>query len=320
MRARFLSIHLIAFVLLSAHSACNDSAAEAALPAGSPCQWGAQCEGGYCIGETLGDDPTGWTDGMCTEVCDNGECGPDGICTDLSDGRYCLPVCGNAKDCRSGYVCHSELGVCFPDCAVAACLDGYVCGKDGECDYDWKGEAPPGAECGLDEDCAEGLVCGASDLCAPPGAINAPCGKESDCAVGLLCGKEGKCEMGEVPHGSDPVGAPCTDSSTCSGGLCLTDQTPGGPPVTWTDGMCSAPCVPVGCPAGSGCIPNPAGGICLPQCTPGGMGRTSADCRSGYACDPGTKVCVPSCKLGWLCPQGTECKPIGVCGKPGGMQ
>jgi hypothetical protein len=89
-----------------------------------------------------------------------------------------------------------------------------------------------------------------------------------------------------------PLGAPCTDGSECSGGLCA--GTPAG-------SVCSQTCDPMrptlGCPPSFYCASEP--GFCDGFCVPGALGvapldtncTADTDCKSGLCRDPGDGRC-----------------------------
>ncbi|MBN1771136.1 MAG: Zn-dependent exopeptidase M28 [Deltaproteobacteria bacterium] len=85
------------------------------LPMGAACTDGAQCEGLFCIDESL--DPS-FVDGYCSALyCDPGfpgSCFDDGACFDTEIyPTLCAALCETDADCRGpDYVC---VGTCIPD-------------------------------------------------------------------------------------------------------------------------------------------------------------------------------------------------------------
>lgn len=83
-------------------------------PMGAPCTDGAQCEGLFCIDESM--DP-GFVDGYCSAMfCDPsfpGACFDDGACFDTElYPPLCAALCATDDDCRGPhYVC---VGTCIP--------------------------------------------------------------------------------------------------------------------------------------------------------------------------------------------------------------
>lgn len=84
-------------------------------PMGAPCTEGSECEGLFCIDETL--DPS-FVDGYCSAIfCDPtypGSCFDDGACFDTEIyPPLCAALCETDADCRGpDYVC---VGTCIPD-------------------------------------------------------------------------------------------------------------------------------------------------------------------------------------------------------------
>lgn len=105
------------------------------------------------------------------------------------------------------------------------------------------------------------------------------------------------------------VGQPCTESASCSTGLCQPGLVNGNP-TGFLNGLCTAVCgspMAPPCPPGSGCFPSPAGPRCFASCA------LPADCLPGYVCAPGGG-CVPDCRNpGPGCGM-RACKPNGLCG------
>lgn len=86
---------------------------------GGPCRADPDCGNDgqwFCIPENSGGQPTGFTGGYCSRMCDNAPC-PNGTCiqAETSDGNIiniCLASCMTATDCRSTYIC--DQSVCLP--------------------------------------------------------------------------------------------------------------------------------------------------------------------------------------------------------------
>jgi hypothetical protein len=196
-----------------------DEAGRDARATGSSCAWGRQCAGRVCIGAHLGGRDTGWTGGMCTERCLDGNCPAGQVCADLGDGLYCLPGCAAAADCREAYVCNPVLGACLPDCTLGwDCGDDFLCGGDGLCVVDWPELAPVGGPCDQDADCSDGWCLEETGGGAPTGwsggACTVPCGPGGLCPAAAGCmvlEGEGWC----LPRCQGPGGPACRDGYVC---------------------------------------------------------------------------------------------------------
>ena len=225
---------------------CGDPEAKESRATGEACGWGQQCEGGICLGEELGGEPTGFVAGMCSELCTDMECPGEGICADLGDGLYCLPGCGGDAECREGYICHPLYNACFPDCRhELPCPPDYTCGAEGRCKFDLPDVLPVGAPCAENSECA-------GNMCIPQEDAGAATGwKDGMCTV--PCGP---------PPGGEGAVPPCPPETGC---------------VVRGD---IATCLPIcfGPPDGDMCR---EGYVCDPNlhaCVP--------DCRNGFACAP----------------------------------
>ena len=124
---------------------------------GSPCAAAADCQSGFCSGEGVRTNPSGWVDGMCLGRCRvpagfnntnfyTGDTLPQAGCV---AGAVCIPGNQNAvgdlgtcydscmadTDCRPGYGCLQTLaghtftnGLCVPaDCRGGGCPSGNTC-------------------------------------------------------------------------------------------------------------------------------------------------------------------------------------------------
>jgi hypothetical protein len=120
-------------------------------PVGAPCGWNVQCAGGVCIPETLDGVATGWVGGHCTAMCGQSAClDRNAACLELGQESYCLFSCADHRDCREGYVCHSEVRACLPDCRRGwSCAELSCSERTGECVdpaqemYEQQGERKP---------------------------------------------------------------------------------------------------------------------------------------------------------------------------------
>ncbi len=119
------------------------------------------------------------------------------------------------------------------------------------------------------------------------------CASNADCrADGYLCydiDADSAKECWAATTGSGAVGAACSGSWDCAGGVngfCAPAQEDG----TFPGGYCMVDCSSASCPSGSTCITGGTTAVCLDNCSGTGMGN----CRSGYTCTDtgtGTSVC-----------------------------
>jgi hypothetical protein len=191
--------------------------------------------------------------GFCHEIdpgsCANVFCGPGSICVETDVGPQCVPsndgcqadsdcgpnahceqVCSPDPNCPMCDVCFLQ-GICVDDGCPALCGPGSQCVIHDDGSVGCEPIVPPTPECTSDDQCANGAVCNAADVCLP----NPACGPNSSGLV--VCTDEcwGYC----VP----PEPASCTDDSQCAQGeYCeVTTTCPAcGDPNT--DPACLAPC------------------------------------------------------------------------------
>ncbi|MEZ4472093.1 MAG: MopE-related protein [bacterium] len=95
--------------------------------AGGPCRVDDDCAAGVCNDEPI--FPGGWCQVDCARDVD---CGAAAACLDVGV-LACLERCDAAADCRPGWVCYADDGICFPSCQNIGCAAGYLCGADGFC-------------------------------------------------------------------------------------------------------------------------------------------------------------------------------------------
>ncbi len=186
----------------------------AGVPCGSPedpvCCGGLGCNNGHCgdvVCRVL-DQACDVGQQCCSERCDEGLCvvdtcdGIGSVCVVTSDCCETDPP----TTCAGGRCVPEGECVCDPFAPITCCDGGAACFSVGE---DLSTCAPfecppPGAECGSDEDCAQGPGCDKSDLfcdftfipfCAECLGLGAPCNAavgNSGCCAGTSC-KEGTC-------------------------------------------------------------------------------------------------------------------------------
>ena len=152
---------------------------------GDPCT--GSCPTLLCVEDLPG--------GLCTETCEDGECGTGGTCDDRFGLPLCLLACEAGSECREGWSCWRE--ACQPACTTdPECGAEAVC-RDGVCE---------GAECTTDDECpagtcSAGTCVGLADMGPPPEC-------EDTC--------EGVCLGEEYGGGCAPS---CTDSPSCGSGF-----------------------------------------------------------------------------------------------------
>jgi hypothetical protein len=99
-------------------------------PIGAPCTWNVECASGLCTPEQGTAGTTHWTGGSCTQDCATVACPSGATCMKLeSDGSFCVASCATSGDCRTGYVCDTDVFGCLPDCRL-----GWSCGSYFVCD------------------------------------------------------------------------------------------------------------------------------------------------------------------------------------------
>jgi hypothetical protein len=52
--------------------------------------------------------------GYCTRQCMGNDCGANAYCYSVGSASVCLAACSSNQDCRTGYACQGQPGVCFP--------------------------------------------------------------------------------------------------------------------------------------------------------------------------------------------------------------
>lgn len=114
---------------------------------GAACSGDLQCRppsGGWCIGETIFGQPTGWTGGTCTVSCGPTGCPTGSTCLDVGansgqSNPICLQSCPSPRQgqstCRIGYNCELNFqqgtgGMCIPRCNTL----GFSCWQNTRCD------------------------------------------------------------------------------------------------------------------------------------------------------------------------------------------
>jgi hypothetical protein len=197
-------------------------------------------------------------------------------------------------------------GVCAPVVAVGAPCEG-TCGANAECGPAPSGDsticvaitvvAAGGACTGSGQECAEGLVCNPSGVCAAPGGAGAPCVFSEECQAPLTCpsGASGQttCQPGAA------AGAACTSSSDCQPGLgCGAGQTCVA--MTWVSAgqpcNATASCLVGGCPA-TGTTTSGTCPTVIADGQPCSEGDSTTTCDTFATCTGG--VCVlgyPTCQ------------------------
>jgi hypothetical protein len=214
----------------------------------TPCAPGTECLDGACrLPRKAGDAcASSGGCGWAIETCPNGRpnCAePNNLWCDLGGTGTCQPGVGLGATCgtvtRSGATttigCDSTLwcdaflnqsGTCRAAGGAGAPCSQFNCQPGFHCvgDFDVGPSAtlgtcvPPvalGDACGVDSDCASGLVCGVQGTCATPAGLNEACSSDSSCQAGLFCTDSYVCLAARYP------GDPCGDAdSACAHGIC----------------------------------------------------------------------------------------------------
>lgn len=219
---------------------------------GQPCEADQQCRSGFCIRSSEEGIFTGWTAGMCTDVCGSKQCPEGSACVILSGEAWCMPSCDAQTGCREGYVCNDDWWACLPDCTLGwLCGEGFLCMADGTCQVDMPKLRPVGAACVADSDCAAGWCLEETDpQLGATGWVGGSC--SLPCGAGVGC-PQGSCVVLEAagwclqPCGAADMTA-CREGYVCDPYLhvCLPDCSNEGwtcgPQYTCrTDGVCGTP-------------------------------------------------------------------------------
>jgi len=222
------------------------------------CVFGARCDANVCAAglRTCGEDGASCGSGhACTTRfvgaceprgdegtgCDaNGDC-TDGLlcfggaCSDVvrGDGESCFDPTAGELPCGPGLYCDvDETLTCrarFAD--GAACARSSVCAEGSACVSGVCGPLPAtGQTCGVEGDCAAGLLCDASFACSPPSGLGGEC-SVAICAPGLVCRGTLTCEA-RVGDGAECFAdADCIPTHRCNGfpGVCVPRPADGEP-------------------------------------------------------------------------------------------
>jgi len=170
------------------------------------------------------------------------------------DGRYCLPECTpeSVSTCRENYLCHSLLKVCYPDCrAGMGCAEGFLCGDNGECTFDWPVLNAIGDPCQTTSDCVTNWCLPATDDDGETGWTGGTC---------------------TVPCGPAPPGCP-------PGTGCM---------IMEGEAYCLLHCVgpPTGDQCREGYVCDPDVHLCLPDCNDGFPCGEQLECKPNGVCMP----------------------------------
>jgi hypothetical protein len=133
------------------------------------------------------------------------------------------------------------------------------------------------------------------------------CRNNGDCVSPKTCDGTKTCV-----GGTSPDGQPCTDSSQCLDGLCMTEASWGMP-----KGECSGTCTTLGaaCAGGGVCVQGGSGNYCRTKCSCSGTYcSNNGGCRAGYGCatvlyDASNQasqvdICIPICNSNSQCSSG----------------
>ena len=142
------------------------------------------------------DPEQGFSDCASDLSCDNGKCSEP--CTTLAAGEACLKNDGVdivvLGTCADGLYCdYTATKTCKPrvpsggDCfGVDDCVTGLVCGPDNKCG------TPPGSGEACTSSCAAELLC-ENGICVISPLEGEPCSANGECAEGLECGDSNVC-------------------------------------------------------------------------------------------------------------------------------
>jgi hypothetical protein len=211
-----------------------------------------------------------------------------------------------------GAACAGDLA-----CASGHCADGVCC--DAACDDDCHA-CSVAAGAGTDGTCAplDGTSCDDGDACTTNDACQAgtcvagtavTCDPGNPCKTAGVCNPAtGQCESTVLADGAPcDDGSLCTESSACSGGLCV------GPVTVFCEGE-----APDACHGAPAC--DPATGACAPPPLADGTSCDDGDlCSATSACVEGACVAVApvSCLAENECQSKGTCDPAtGLCSLP----
>ncbi len=249
------------------------------------------------------DDCDGEVDETCTPLGD--PCAADEECV----GQRC-------EQTPAGRICTRECDPLRPD---QGCPEGMYCamtdapGCGGRCTpLSVEGDAPFGASCASDGECA-------SRLCMDPGdgrkrCLQACAGDRGMCAAGEACaalgGACGGCVDAGTIAGGLGHGEPCDRDEACRSGFCFLEEG-----LARQGAYCTSRCeADDACPEGFHCRTVGEQRVCVRGLREGvgGPCRTNEDCAQGLVCasSGGRSWCTePGCGEG--CPAGMACVDAG---------
>jgi hypothetical protein len=272
---------------------------DAGTPIGGGCMNDSDCASGDCA-------TVGAPGGYCTLDCTNASCPAGTTCTEIDGAQLCLQDCASQHECRQGYACQPNQGVCTPPCQ-----NNNQCGNNLRCDT---GTGQCVVPCQTNSDCPAGQACDPnSGECEPVAAgcsTNADCPADHKCQSGTCvaksttCQTTANCPAGETCDTSTgkcggQVGDICAQDTDCTSGTMAVCLTPGD---DFPGGYCTASCTAIGgqngCPDGYHCVVGILDGnqnqlTCMSVC------QSPVDCRYDYQCVPvhNANVCVPPCNV-----------------------
>ncbi len=276
---------------------------------GKVCGVGGDCSSGNCAGGVCAPPAPTCVDGL-----------KNGTESDVDCGGAACPKCANGKTCGAGGDCSSGNctgGVCAPP--APTCVDGLKNGT--ESDVDCGGAACPkcinGKVCGVNGDCLSVTCAGGVCVAAPTCNDGIKNGTESDVDCGgATCGK---CAIGKVCSGNgDCLSANCTAGVCAAPPPACNDGIKNGTETAVDCGGATCPKCLIGftCLVNADCLANNcSGGICLPAPTcvdnQKNGSETDVDC-GGATC--------PKCINGKICSGNGDCTSGlcsgGVCAAP----
>lgn len=222
------------------------------------CVFGARCEEGVCVAgvRTCGEEGDVCGSGHVCNTrfvgaceargaagtsCDaNGDC-IDGLlcfggtCSDIvrGDGEGCFDPTAGQLPCGPGLYCNiDETLTCQARFANgAACTRSSMCPDGSTCVAGVCGPSPVAGEmCGIEYDCAPGVLCDATVTCSPPSTVGGEC-SVAICAPGLVCRGSLLCEE-PVGDGAECFSdIDCIPTHRCNGfpGVCVPRPADGEP-------------------------------------------------------------------------------------------
>lgn len=287
---------------------CVEGSCVAKPVAGAPCGPGGACAAGLlCIADLCAAPVV--AGGVCAI---DDACAPPlrcvaGVCAALKDAGA---TCADAAACAPGLLCNANACATRPD---GACSADAPCGNLEFCATPRRCAALAGLGEGCDEDaaCVAGTRCEAGACVANPG-LDQPCANGVLCAAKLACDTDnGSCKP--LPGAGEACAFAIDGPHVCAPPLGCVANVCG--PLPQSGAECT---VDSRCAAGLGCDFTPNGSICGPLKPIGGTCQTDRTCDVGLYCDYAVGQCAAVRPTGAACKDGNECGPDGTCEPVGG--